>query len=323
MPIRSLQIVTITRDSTMQPREQINKSAVKEYAEEFKAGAEPDPIGVVSDGKTNWVWDGFHRIAAYEELGRSAIDCNVTEGNRLDAIRLSLGANAAHGQRRTNEDKRRAVMRALSVPEWKEKKLQEIADWCAVSLQTAKNYRDQLSNFESSNGEVPRVRGADGKSYPMKYTKKKEKPKPSPVSHLESQDDPPPQDAAAAPQDGEGIAEPGKNESNPAPHVDQVGHELPGSLFVTFDSLSTYKEILSLYKSLFAKVQALAQAPGGELLRSGVQTIQARTNDILATVKCAQPFARCHRCKGKGCDFCKGLGWYTKIVYDNSAEAKA
>lgn len=48
--------------------------------------------------------------------GTIAVD--VRPGSQRDAILYSLGANAAHGRRRTNADKRRAVQRMLSDEEW-------------------------------------------------------------------------------------------------------------------------------------------------------------------------------------------------------------
>lgn len=50
-----------------------------------------------------------------------------------DAILWSCGANATHGVRRTNEDKRRAVMKLLNDPEWSESMPdREIARICGV-----------------------------------------------------------------------------------------------------------------------------------------------------------------------------------------------
>lgn len=321
MAVRILQIVTLTRDSTMQPREKINKEAVTEYAESFKAGAKPEPIGVVSDGTTHWVWDGFHRIAAYEELCRPSIDCEVTEGNRLDAIRLSLGANAAHGQRRTNEDKRRAVQRALSVPEWNgsdgkdPKTLKEIADWCAVDQATAKKYRDQLLNFKSSNGEVLKAVGNDGKKRPIKYKPRASKP-------VESQDESAPQEADAAPQDGEGKAGPGKKESNPARRTDSLGSELPGSLFVTFDTLSSYQEIDSLLDRVIRLAGSLVDKPGGEYFNTHKSDLQ-RLREARSAIKYSRPYALCPKCKGRTCGQCRKTGYVNEALHESLARATA
>lgn len=49
-----------------------------------------------------------------------------------DAILFSVSANAAHGQRRTNEDKRRSVHRLLDDPEWAGWNNSKIAQLCGV-----------------------------------------------------------------------------------------------------------------------------------------------------------------------------------------------
>ena len=57
----------------------------------------------------------------------------MRQGTQRDAILWSVGANASHGMRRTNQDKRRAVMRLLEDAEWKCWSDREIAERCAVT----------------------------------------------------------------------------------------------------------------------------------------------------------------------------------------------
>jgi len=56
-------------------------------------------------------------------------------------VLCSVGANATHGQRRTNEDKRRAALKLLGDAEWSKWSGREIAKHCAVSRQTIANLR--------------------------------------------------------------------------------------------------------------------------------------------------------------------------------------
>ena len=62
-----------------------------------------------------------------------------------DAILFSVSANAQHGQRRTNEDKRRAVMRLLEDPEWSRWPAREIARQCGVTHPFVSALRDSVS----------------------------------------------------------------------------------------------------------------------------------------------------------------------------------
>ena len=84
-------------------------------------------------------------------MGLAKISADVREGSRRDAILYAVGANASHGLKRTNRDKRNAVMVLLKDPEWSDRAdgprfdepvtncfASEIADDIAVNLGTAK-----------------------------------------------------------------------------------------------------------------------------------------------------------------------------------------
>lgn len=68
----------------------------------------------------------------------------VRTGSRRDAVLYPVGANAAHGLRRINADKRRAVMTLLNDPEWATWSDGEIAKQCGVNQTTVSGYRRSL-----------------------------------------------------------------------------------------------------------------------------------------------------------------------------------
>lgn len=139
--IVSVKIASIKMDSELQPREAITDEAVEEYAEAMKAGVEFPPCVVVKQGKTHWLCDGFHRVAAAKRIKRKAVECEVIEGNKQQAIWLAAAANLTHGVRRTNADKRRAVHMALGVKG--DLPLRDIADHCAVSYEMVRVLKSQ------------------------------------------------------------------------------------------------------------------------------------------------------------------------------------
>ncbi len=63
------------------------------------------------------------------------------QGTQRDAVLFSVGANGAHGQRRTNEDKRRAVLCLLNDGEWSHWSNSEIARRCGVNHKTVESLR--------------------------------------------------------------------------------------------------------------------------------------------------------------------------------------
>src|SRR6476661_4358033 len=116
--ILTLPLDAISINGGTQSRVSLNEATVAEYAEFIRLGGDLPPVIVFEDGSSIWLADGFHRFHAHRAAGAMEIACDVRPGTKRDAILFSVGANASHGLRRTNEDKRRAVMTLLNDAEW-------------------------------------------------------------------------------------------------------------------------------------------------------------------------------------------------------------
>ncbi len=112
--IQTLNLDQIRIDGGTQPRVGIDQGIVDEYAEQYSTGAKFNPVVVFFDGATYWLADGFHRYWANKKIESDYIFAEVHQGTQRDAILYSVGANAAHGLRRTNGDKRKAVLTILT-----------------------------------------------------------------------------------------------------------------------------------------------------------------------------------------------------------------
>lgn len=163
--IQKLKLESIRLDGDTQPRATINQDVVGEYAEAMTEGATLPPVTVYRDGTDDWLADGFHRYHAHRKIGALTIDADVRHGSRREAVLHSVGANAAHGLQRTNDDKRRAVMTLLEDVEWSKWSDNQIAKACGVSNSTVSTYRKHLC--ESQRCEVPNSRAVErnGKTY--------------------------------------------------------------------------------------------------------------------------------------------------------------
>jgi hypothetical protein len=146
---RILDLSNIRTDGGTQPRVAIFQNVIEEYADSLVEGAIFPPIVLFYDGVEYWLADGFHRHAAYKQLGIDEITAEVRRGTRRDAVLFSVGANAVHGQRRTNEDKRRATMTLLEDEQWSKWSDQEIARRVVVSPTTVGTLRKSLSKLDS------------------------------------------------------------------------------------------------------------------------------------------------------------------------------
>jgi uncharacterized ParB-like nuclease family protein len=159
--IEAIEIEKLRLNGGTQSRASVNKDLVVEYAEAVKAGKSFPPIGVVYDGTNYWVWDGFHRVPAHVKAKKTVILAEIRQGTQRDAILLSVGANSEHGARRTNEDKRRAVLTLLKDPEWSKWSDREIARQVGVTHPFVAKLRGELTG----NRYQSRARkGGDGRT---------------------------------------------------------------------------------------------------------------------------------------------------------------
>ncbi len=142
----AIEIGLIQVDRDLQMREAgVDPGTVAEYAEAMAAGATFPPVTVYFDGEAYWLADGFHRVEAARLNGAETIVANIREGTRRHATLTAVAANASHGLRRTSADKRRAVARLLSDPEWANWSSRQIALACAVDKGTVERVRSELT----------------------------------------------------------------------------------------------------------------------------------------------------------------------------------
>jgi hypothetical protein len=122
----------------------MNFIIVEDYAQAMKEGQIFPP-----HGETYWLWDGFHRCKAAEQIGLPEINIRVTKGDFEYAEWLALGANKTHGFRRSNEDKRRAVELALRHPRAKILSSNQLAGHCGVSQPFVDKMRATYNGYKS------------------------------------------------------------------------------------------------------------------------------------------------------------------------------
>ena len=109
-----------------------NEDVLKDYEEVMKNGGQLPALTVFQEGTALWLADGFHRLKAYKNLSIREVEADVREGSKRDAILFAVGANASHGLRRTNADKRRAVETLLKDQEWRGWSDRKISEMCGV-----------------------------------------------------------------------------------------------------------------------------------------------------------------------------------------------
>lgn len=158
-----LPLADIRTDGGTQARAGVDDLTVQEYAQAMQGGADFPLIVVFHDGEAYWLADGFHRVAAALRIDRTELRAEIQSGTRRDAILYACGANASHGLRRTDADKRRAIRRLLKDEEWTKWSDSEIGRRVNVDHKTVGSVRRELE----STGEIPGSpvrQSADGKA---------------------------------------------------------------------------------------------------------------------------------------------------------------
>jgi hypothetical protein len=202
MSARSLKLEDIRLDGDTNPRAELDRDVVHDYAEKYAAGVKMPPPLVFFDGEKNWLVDGFHRWHAARKAKVEKLLCTIVKGTLEAARWASYAQNQAHGQRRSNPDKQRAVIAALRHPKAASMTDVSIAEHVGVGHDMVADHRAKLAqdtslrNPQTENKGKPRRVGKDNKSYPATKPRKKkpattpEKPAPAPDPEPDSAEAP-------------------------------------------------------------------------------------------------------------------------------------
>lgn len=163
-----MHIKDLILDRQVQMRTALNRIAIIDYAEAMDRGDKfPPPVVFWIPGQKRFVADGFHRILAYKRNGVKTVRCQIRCGTKRDAILYAAGCNRTHGVRRTNEDKRKAVLTFLGDKEWCKWADTVIARHAGVAAGTVTKYRawlgESAKGFQGEDGKERRQHERNGK----------------------------------------------------------------------------------------------------------------------------------------------------------------
>lgn len=139
-----IDIADITIDAELQVRAEMSQAHIDSLAEDYANGEELPPVVCFDDDGIIRLAGGFHRVTACEQAGLTAILADIREGTKEDAIEYAASSNDTHGLRRSNADKRRAVIMLLSNPKWAKESDREIGRICKVDHKTVGKIRSEV-----------------------------------------------------------------------------------------------------------------------------------------------------------------------------------
>lgn len=345
--VKQLPLDQIEASADVQARAAMDDEAIEDYAEAFREQRELPPVVVYFDDQTNWLADGFHRLAAAKLLGWKRIKAEVRRGDQRDALLHSASSNTTHGLRRSNADKRRAVGILLADAEWSKWSSREIARRCGVSESFVRSVRESIC-APCADAPGPRLVERDGQTYEMD------------TSNIGKANDLGQPNDAAGSDCGEPRSEPGNAEvvpvavaeavavetgssppeplpvAEPAPAVarpsgppelvrevvhDALGRPVPDGLIEVFRNLTEFRSIMQLIGSVKRRVSDLTAGyrPGAECLRPNAQVVNADLDNAQKAIRFNAPYAVCPQCEGYRCkgkdSLCQGLGWLREDQY--------
>lgn len=283
--IREIPLAELQMNGETQTRTGTDPAVVAEYAEAYRDGKKLPPIVVFEDTQLEILWpaDGYHRIEARADAGFDTINAVVIQGDRMAAILYAVGANADHGLRRSDADRRRAVeMFAREFPE-QAKSVNHVARACRVSW----DFADKILN--------PADRHADGRTKINKANR-------SPAREPTAAPGPAPEPKASRAGSKSAKAGKGKPAAEPEP-ADASGRTIPQKLRDVMADRWHADTARQLDGIKAAARSAMDWNPwlAVELLD--------RLNDLAASIRAAAPHQVCGDCGGDGCAVCMKSGF--------------
>ena len=154
----NLAVEDLLTDTGTQIRSEISEYIVAEYVEALGDGARFPPVVIFRSNDGDILADGFHRVRAYQDAQRDEIEADVYQGDQKNALWFALGANRAHGQRLSGDDKRRAI--EIAYKAWPDLSQRQIAAQVGCNQGYVGKVRARLN----ASVQLPdRVIGRDGR----------------------------------------------------------------------------------------------------------------------------------------------------------------
>lgn len=299
--MKTLKISDIRTDGGTQIRVRLDDATVNEYAEAFADGAKFPPVIVFNDGSQNLLADGFHRVMAAIRAGIKDILADVRQGGRSECLKYALSANASHGLKRTNADKRRSVELALS--EWPKLSNVELSRICCVSDEMVRQVRT-VAQPPIIGGSQTRI-GGDGKERKLPTPKAPIAPPQPPA--VQTPVPPPPTQAPMAPP---------PSLKAPAVKLDCTGYPVPENLIELWDTAEDIQSAaLTPLSALRGLVRNAQEHKNPAFVEINFSSVLAHLDQAYADFKTVKPYAVCPTCQGlqpDQCTLCSGRGFVSE-----------
>ena len=157
----------------MQPRFSMDTDHIDDLRQSMESGNfefQKYPIALHRIEKILYVVDGWHRLAAAARAGMDTVWAVITDSESVEkSAFIACAVNATNSLKRTNDDKRKCVERAIELRP--DLSMNAIASHCGVSTHFVSNIKNETISTAPREQSV--VTGLNGKTYTKSVMPKK------------------------------------------------------------------------------------------------------------------------------------------------------
>lgn len=151
MARRMLALDEIILSDELYPRTHTDFRTVKTYAEAMLQGATFPPLTVVEDQGTYYLLDGWHRHAAWKQVGMGKIPVKIKDISRDQWFAVALAENTKHGRPLTQKEKVTAILR-LRRSKVKDADIGELLQMTTEYVHRLIETKAAITDVETGNG---------------------------------------------------------------------------------------------------------------------------------------------------------------------------
>lgn len=279
---QTVAIDKIILDPDSQPRIGEHRDTVDAYCEAIDQGEALPPVMLAFDGERHYLADGHLRLLAYGKQGVTEVEALIFEGGLAEAQWYAYGANAKHGLRLTNAEKRRAVELAVRHGRGSEMSARDLSAYLGVGKQLVADIRGEMAAAALVDEYTPT-----------------DEPEAEEGEWVSMASEP----EAASDDDESEAVEVSSGEDTAMPDTATPGER----------GLAQRQRFEAFYRTHTAIAKAAAQlseSVGGAWMDENARAIFAsRIKAAFAVVRSSMPEGICPQCNGHGCRHCRNRGY--------------
>lgn len=165
-PVLEIDLADLRLNDRYRVRAEQDQATIEAYAQAMRNGAEFPPIYVYFTGSDDYVVDGWHRYEAAKLASLAAMPAVRIVGGLEALYRVQAEANAQHGRRRTNADKRRVISLLLADEDHVTQSDRGLAQLASVDHKTVSSVRREMEKRGDIEPQATR-RSRDHRDMPV------------------------------------------------------------------------------------------------------------------------------------------------------------